>query len=185
MPNAKWGFFHTRLGWSAAAWTSQGLSGLALPRKNREKVLRALHGSLPHLSAKFWEKPLDSVPKAVRIQARKALNGRRFQFSKFDISFLTLFQQKILRATSQIPWGQVRSYAWVAKKAGCSKGFRAAGQALNRNPIPIFIPCHRVIAAGGRIGGFGAGLEWKKRLLLLEGVTVNEGLVNSYRGTKL
>lgn len=111
MINAKWGFFHTRLGWCAAAWTPQGLSGLALPQKNRKKVLRVLRGSLPQLPTKFLEKPLDSVPKAVWIQTRKALNGRRFQFSKFDISYRTRFQQKILRATSLIPWGQVRSYA--------------------------------------------------------------------------
>jgi O-6-methylguanine DNA methyltransferase len=106
------------------------------------------------------------------------LDGKPFRFSSFDISFMTAFQQKILGATCQIPWGQVRTYGWVAKKAGSPRGFRAAGQALNRNPVPLFIPCHRVIASGGLLGGYGGGEEWKISLLENEGIGVNQGVVN-------
>lgn len=111
--------------------------------------------------------------------------GKPFWFSKFDISFLTSFQQRILRATLQIRRGEARTYGWVARKAGSPKGFRAAGQALTRNPIPIFIPCHRVIAGGNQLGGYGSGIGWKIRLLKNEGVRVNRDFEGSYRVGKL
>ncbi|HJT24731.1 MAG TPA: MGMT family protein, partial [bacterium] len=128
---------------------------------------------LPPLPAKFWEKSPVSVPSKIKAQTVRALSGKTFHLSGFDLSFLTPFQQKVLSAICLIPWGQVRTYGWVAQKAGSPKGFRAAGQALNRNPVSIFIPCHRVIAFGGRLGGYGSGLDWKIRLLKNEGITVN------------
>jgi methylated-DNA-[protein]-cysteine S-methyltransferase len=172
-----WGFFRTTRGWCAAAWTSKGLSALVLPRKSRAHALRGLHEYLPPVPGSFWEIPPTSVPEKIQRQTRIALTGKPFRFTDFDITFLTPFQQKVLAATCQIPWGQFRTYGWVAQKAGSPRGFRAAGQALNRNPIPIFIPCHRVIASANRIGGYGGGLEWKINLLKNEGITVNQGVV--------
>ncbi len=169
------GFFRAQGGWCAAAWTPNGLSALVLPCSTHSEALRGLHEYLPPLPAEFWEKPPLPVPKDIHIGILKALRGRPFQFSRFDISFLTPFQQRVLNATCWIPWGQVRTYGWVAAKAGSPRGFRAAGQALNRNPIPVFIPCHRVIAAGFKLGGYGGGLEWKIRLLKNEGLAVHRG----------
>ena len=83
---------------------------------------------------------------------------------------LTRFQKKVLIATMDIPKGEVRSYAWVAEKAGFSGAFRAAGQALKKNPYAPDVPCHRVVASDGTIGGYSGGSKKKKRLLKEEGV---------------
>ncbi|NUM43875.1 MAG: methylated-DNA--[protein]-cysteine S-methyltransferase [Anaerolineales bacterium] len=89
----------------------------------------------------------------------------------FDIHALTPFQQQVLLAALQIPRGQVYTYADIARKIGNPKAVRAVGQALGRNPVPIVIPCHRVVAANGKLGGYsgGGGLATKRKLLVLEG----------------
>ncbi|MDD2654977.1 MAG: MGMT family protein [Candidatus Omnitrophica bacterium] len=83
-------------------------------------------------------------------------------------SDLTDFEKKVLKITSLIPLGEVRSYQWVAKKIGRPKAVRAVGAALKKNPYPIIIPCHRVIKSDGSPGGYAKGKELKKKLLLLE-----------------
>lgn len=83
---------------------------------------------------------------------------------------LTAFQKKVLLAVMEIPRGKTRSYAWTAAKAGRSGAARAAGNALNKNPYAPYVPCHRVIASDGSIGGYAHGTEKKKRLLKKEGV---------------
>ena len=80
----------------------------------------------------------------------------------------TDFERSVYRATCTIPFGETRSYGWVARKAGVPRGARAAGRALHRNPLPYIVPCHRVIRADGGLGGFSRGVEVKKRLLELE-----------------
>jgi methylated-DNA-[protein]-cysteine S-methyltransferase len=86
---------------------------------------------------------------------------------------LTPFQKKVLMAALEIPRGQVRSYAWAARKAGSPRAFRSAGQALRKNPYAPRVPCHRVIASDGSIGGYSGGLKKKRALLREEGVRVN------------
>ncbi len=80
----------------------------------------------------------------------------------------TEFQQKVWKALLEIPYGETRSYKDIAEKIGNSKASRAVGLANNRNPISIFIPCHRVIGANGKLVGYGGGLDIKERLLTLE-----------------
>ncbi len=172
MPKLRFGFFHVGRECCAAAWTAKGLAALVLPRPSRKQALKGLRGYLPPLPEETWNQPAAPVPSAVQKQTRLALAGKPFDFRRFDLSFLTPFQQRVLRSTTEIPWGQVRTYGWVAQKSGSPCGFRATGQALNRNPIPIFIPCHRVIASGNFLGGYGSGLEWKIRLLACEGIAV-------------
>jgi methylated-DNA-[protein]-cysteine S-methyltransferase len=75
----------------------------------------------------------------------------------------------VLRATRAIPRGAVRTYGEVARRVGRPRAARAVGQALHRNPVPLLVPCHRVIGAGGRLVGFGSGIGEKQRLLRLEG----------------
>ncbi|MGE4277627.1 MAG: methylated-DNA--[protein]-cysteine S-methyltransferase [Lawsonibacter sp.] len=82
----------------------------------------------------------------------------------------TPFQQRVWAVLREIPYGQTRSYRDVALAADCPRGFRAVGMANNRNPIPIFIPCHRVVGADGSLVGYGGGLDLKRRLLALEGL---------------
>jgi methylated-DNA-[protein]-cysteine S-methyltransferase len=102
--------------------------------------------------------------------------GKRKSFDiAVDLSPLTEFQRRILGATARVAYGDVITYAQVAAKAGSERAFRAAGQALTANPIPIVVPCHRVVATGGTLGGYAGGLEAKRRLLALEGGTVPPG----------
>jgi methylated-DNA-[protein]-cysteine S-methyltransferase len=95
--------------------------------------------------------------------------GARARFeTDTDTSAYTPFQRDVWGAASAIPYGEVRSYGWVAEKVGRPRGARAVGAALGRNPIPIVIPCHRVVGANGALTGFAYGLRWKAGLLALE-----------------
>ena len=86
-----------------------------------------------------------------------------------DLSSGTEFQRCVWNALRKIPSGQTKSYAQVAQSIGRPEAVRAVGQACGANPIPVVIPCHRVLAAGGRLGGFSSGLDWKRKLLAREG----------------
>lgn len=87
---------------------------------------------------------------------------------RLDLAGGTLFQQRVWRVLRRIPFGTTRSYGWVARQLGQPGAARAVGAACRANPIPIIIPCHRVVAADGALGGFSAGRRWKRRLLQLE-----------------
>lgn len=101
-------------------------------------------------------------------------SGRRKSFDlDVDLSGLTPFQSRVLAATARIPFGEVSTYGAVAKRAGNAKASRAAGGALNSNPIPIVVPCHRVVGSTGALVGYAGGLEVKKRLLAIEGADVS------------
>jgi len=102
--------------------------------------------------------------------------GRRKAFDvAVDLSPLTVFQRRILGATARVAFGDVSTYAKVAAKAGSEKASRAAGQALGSNPIPIVVPCHRILASDGSLGGYAGGLEAKRVLLQLERGSVPAG----------
>jgi len=81
---------------------------------------------------------------------------------------VTPFAKKVYRAVLSIPLGEVRTYKWVAKRIGHPGAYRAVGSALNKNPWPIIIPCHRVVASDASLGGYSRGLKKKRRLLALE-----------------
>lgn len=102
-----------------------------------------------------------------QLQAYFAGRLKRFA-APCDLEGLTPFTRAVLKITARIPYGEVRSYQWIARKLGKPAASRAVGNALARNPIPIIIPCHRVVRSDGTIGGFALGPEWKKRLLALE-----------------
>jgi len=89
--------------------------------------------------------------------------------SSVDLSDLTEFEQAALRATAQIPPGEVRSYSWVADRIGKPRAARAVGRAMARNPVPLLYPCHRVVNAAGDLHNYGYGLEMKARILRMEG----------------
>jgi methylated-DNA-[protein]-cysteine S-methyltransferase len=85
------------------------------------------------------------------------------------------FGRRVLRSTARIPFGSVSTYARVATEAGSPRGSRAAGNALGANPLPIIVPCHRVLRAGGALGGYTGGIERKLTLLAIEGRTTPDG----------
>jgi len=109
--------------------------------------------------------------KGVLNQLNRYLQGEKTDFNaKVDLSRLGNFAERVLLETRKIPYGQVRSYAWLGRMLGYKNASRAVGQALKKNPVPIIIPCHRVIREDGSIGGFSMGIGMKKRLLSIEGI---------------
>lgn len=107
-----------------------------------------------------------------REQLLEYLAGRRRSFDLPLAPEGTAFQRRVWSALCTIPYGSVWSYRDLAQAANCPRGYQAVGQANHKNPLPIFIPCHRVIAADGSIGGYGGGQALKRALLAVEGVKV-------------
>jgi len=96
-------------------------------------------------------------------------SGGKVSFpDELDLSGATSFQREVCEITRLIPYGETRTYLWVAEQIKRPRAARAVGQALGRNPLPIIVPCHRVIASDGGLGGFGGGVEMKSHLLRLE-----------------
>ena len=107
---------------------------------------------------------------AIRRELEEYFEGERRRFSTpVDWSLVRGFAKGVLRATARVPFGQVTSYRQMAEEAGSPRASRAAGNALGSNPIPIVVPCHRVLHTGGGLGGYAGGLERKRYLLTLEG----------------
>jgi methylated-DNA-[protein]-cysteine S-methyltransferase len=147
------------------ATTRRGLVRLAYPNEPVDEVLAELSGSV---SPRVLEAPgrLDEV----RRELEEYFEGGRRRFDvRVDLSLTRGFTTKVLRATARIPFGKVSTYREVAGQAGSPRGSRAAGNALGSNPIPIVVPCHRVLHTGGGLGGYTGGVERKRFLLSLEG----------------
>ena len=147
------------------AATKRGLVRVAFPEEDTDSVLERL---ARRLSPRIVEAP--SRLDRARRELEEYFSGRRHEFElALDWRLVGPFGRRVLRVTSEIPYGGVLSYAEVALDAGSPRGSRAAGNALGSNPIPIVIPCHRVLRTGGALGGYGGGLERKRWLLELEG----------------
>ncbi|MFG2089458.1 MULTISPECIES: methylated-DNA--[protein]-cysteine S-methyltransferase [unclassified Spirillospora] len=114
-----------------------------------------------------------------------ALRTGRLGGLRLDLRGLSEFEAAVLRAAAQIPRGQVRPYAWVARAAGRPKAVRAVGSALGRNPVPLLIPCHRVTRSDGTLGDYVFGAGAKERLLRAEDVDVDEVTALARRGVRL
>ncbi|HSZ06135.1 MAG TPA: methylated-DNA--[protein]-cysteine S-methyltransferase [Solirubrobacteraceae bacterium] len=148
-----------------AASTQRGLVRLAFPEEDVDSVLERL---ARRLSPRIVESPAPLEP--MRRELDEYFSGARRNFElPLDWALIGPFGRRVLRVTSEIPYGGVLSYAEVAADAGSPRGSRAAGNALGSNPIPIVIPCHRVLRTGGALGGYGGGLDRKRWLLELEG----------------
>jgi methylated-DNA-[protein]-cysteine S-methyltransferase len=120
------------------------------------------------LSPRVLEAPARLDP--VRRELDEYFEGRRRSFDvPIDWSLTRGFTREVLQATARIPYGEVGSYASVAGQAGSPRAVRAAGNALGANPMPVVVPCHRVLRTGGALGGYTGGIERKEFLLRLEG----------------
>jgi methylated-DNA-[protein]-cysteine S-methyltransferase len=147
------------------ATTGRGLVRLAFPEEDADSVLEGL---ARRVSPRIVETPapLDEA----RRELEEYFAGSRHSFElALDWTLVGPFGRRVLGATAEIPYGGVLSYAEVAAEAGSPRGSRAAGNALGSNPIPIVVPCHRVLRTGGALGGYGGGLDRKRWLLELEG----------------
>jgi methylated-DNA-[protein]-cysteine S-methyltransferase len=154
------------LGELLAVSTPQGLVHLGYPNRPLDEQLGAL---AERISPRIVESPrrLDEV----RRELDEYFAGRRRDFElALDWQLTAGFVRRVLRETARIPFGETRTYGEMAASAGSPRAFRAAGSALGANPIPIVVPCHRVLRTGGGLGGYGGGLDVKRELLTLEGV---------------
>lgn len=144
-----------------ALFSEHGLARIEFPRSERHSRKPAA-APLPDKQLR-WRRLTESALRA-------ALAGRKpVALPPLDWGDATEFQRGIWQAMLRIPPGRTQSYAELAASAGRPRAVRAAGGACGANPIPVLVPCHRVLAAGGRLGGFSSGLDWKRRLLALEG----------------
>jgi len=150
-----------------AAATPRGLATLSYEEHDggADAVLDAL-------AAKLSPRIVESRARLddVRRELDEYFDGRRTSFDvRLDWALTRGFTRRVLQATARIPYGEVSSYARVAAAAGSPKATRAAGNALGTNPIPIVVPCHRVLRTGGALGGYTGGVDRKQALLTLEG----------------
>ena len=158
--------FRTSLGWVGVAATTQGISRIVLPKKDKAAVLRELENEEIDFVSCSATSPL--LAKTVRL-LKHYFSGESVLFDvPLDLRYYTPFQQAVWQAVRAVPFGETRSYVWIAKRIRNPKAARAVGQALGANPVPIIIPCHRVISSAGTMGGFSGGLEMKRKLLDLE-----------------
>jgi methylated-DNA-[protein]-cysteine S-methyltransferase len=152
------------------AASRRGLVRVAFPEEDVDSVLERL---ARRVSPRIVQTPAPLDP--VRRELDEYFSGRRREFElDLDWTLVGRFGRRVLKVTSEIPYGGVQSYGEVAADAGSPRGSRAAGNALGSNPIPIVIPCHRVLRTGGALGGYGGGLERKRWLLELEGAIARE-----------
>jgi methylated-DNA-[protein]-cysteine S-methyltransferase len=156
--------FPTAFGWVAAVAGPRGLRMLTLPEPKEQEALEAAGKTLVGTVRD------DAALAKVRDQVTRYLDGEPVTFTvPLDLSGVAPFFRRVLEACLMIPRGETRSYAWLAAQAGSPAAVRATGQAMARNPIPLIIPCHRVVGSDGGLHGYGGGLEMKRRLLGMEG----------------
>jgi methylated-DNA-[protein]-cysteine S-methyltransferase len=154
------------LGPLVVAATPRGLVRVSYSEfRGEDEVLEELARKV---SPRVLEAPAKLDP--VRRELDEYFDGRRERFATpIDWSYLAGFTREVLRATAAIEYGEVSTYAGVAEAAGSPRAVRAAGNALGANPMPVIVPCHRVLRTGGMLGGYTGGIERKEFLLRLEG----------------
>ncbi|MBX9589667.1 MAG: methylated-DNA--[protein]-cysteine S-methyltransferase [Hyphomonadaceae bacterium] len=168
--------FDTAIGAVGMAWREEGVLRLQLPEASRAATERRLCG---RSTGAIEAEPPREIEQAMA-DVRRYLVGERIDFcaTAVDLAGVSAFHCRIYEVARRIRWGETTTYGALAGQAGCPDAARAVGQAMGRNPVPIIIPCHRVLASGGKAGGFSAfgGAATKERLLALEGVSLGGGV---------
>ena len=163
--------FRTSWGWMGILGTDQGVRVIVLPQSSPRRPYMEMQSfsRVPLERAKSRSPGISRILKQAQAELTVYLEGKRnFFYFPIDLSGYTLFQLQVWKVTQSIPYGEVRSYGWVAERLGGGEYARAVGNALGANPLPLIVPCHRVIKKNGAFGGFTAGLSFKPRLLKLE-----------------
>jgi len=162
-PELSYFVFKTPYGWVSILGSPAGLQSTTLPQPSEKAAIASLGKDISKIT--FSTGLFSDLVK--RFQSY--FSGKKVDFQDtLDYSGFTPFQHAVWEAARRIPYGQTRSYGWVAQQMGKPNAARAVGQALGRNPFSIIVPCHRVLAGDGCLGGFSGGLEIKKTLLKLE-----------------
>jgi len=153
----------TGMGWLGVLGSKAGLRQIVLPQASEQEVLSAFDVHQPEAIsdiAFFGDLPQRLIGY---------FDGEVVDFpDRLDLADATPFQGVVWQFVRSIAYGQTRSYAWVAQQIGKPQGARSVGQAMAKNPLPIVVPCHRVIGSNGELGGFSYGLEMKQRLIQME-----------------
>jgi O-6-methylguanine DNA methyltransferase len=165
--------FKTSLGWIGVTATPRGIREVIPPQKHRDRVKESL--SLPQLLQSAYSASATRVIESHLVQARAQLSayceGRRRIFNlPLDIDQGSDFQRRVWQETLKIPYGETSTYLKIALQLGGRSLARAVGTALGANPLPLIIPCHRVVASNGSLGGYSGGIHVKRALLKLEGI---------------
>jgi methylated-DNA-[protein]-cysteine S-methyltransferase len=166
--------FDTAVGHCGIAWNARGIIGVQLPEPHESATRARLQRRYPNAS----ESPPPGRIQQVIDGIADLLRGEEREFSSvaLDVEGLSQFQQDVYAVARTIPPGATLSYGEIAARLGDRTMAREVGEAMGQNPFPIIVPCHRVLAAGGKVGGFSAagGITTKLRLLDIEGAQVGE-----------
>ncbi len=146
-----------------ARYSENGLCGLAFPGSPQRRISTLQPVAASPIVRAWHDMTVEALNAALLGHAPKAL-------PPLDLASGTAFQQSVWAALRSIDCGQTLSYAQVAERIGRPKAVRAVGGACGANPIPVLVPCHRVLAANQRLGGFSGGLDWKRKLLARESI---------------
>jgi methylated-DNA-[protein]-cysteine S-methyltransferase len=165
---ASYGLFSTAIGWCGLAWNGDDVVGVRLPEGDEDGMRRRLRATYPHGTE---ADPPAPVRRAVDAMVALLAGGSAdLTGVSLDMSALPPFRRQVYERTRRVPPGQTITYGELARSLGAPGAARSVGQALGRNPFPIIVPCHRVVAANGRPGGFSAtgGVDTKLRMLAIE-----------------
>lgn len=158
--------FQSPWGWVGISETAKGIEAIALPKGSK----RAIESGLRAMTGGPVEPGESARLEAARCQLLDYLAGKRSLFDlPLDLSRGTVFQRRVWRTLQRVPYGKLRSYQWIAARVGGPRYARAVGNAVGANPLPIVVPCHRIVAQDSSLGGFSCGLPMKRKLLALEG----------------
>ncbi|MBI4541145.1 MAG: methylated-DNA--[protein]-cysteine S-methyltransferase [Gemmatimonadetes bacterium] len=162
----RWHSFATPFGTMYVAATEKGLARVSWQQRGPDSFVRELEGRFPG-------RPVVRDPHALaeaERELREYFGGTRSQFDlPVDLSTLSPFDRRVLEKARTIEFGHVVPYAELARRIARPSAARAVGNALGRNPVAIVVPCHRVVRSDGSLGGYGGGVEYKERLLTIEG----------------
>ncbi|MCX6012282.1 MAG: methylated-DNA--[protein]-cysteine S-methyltransferase, partial [Chloroflexi bacterium] len=161
MMNIYYTVFKIKPGWMALAGSDSGLKRVTLPASCAEAAQATLNfKDIIRDDSRFTD---------LVAQIRTYFDGKKVEFDfQTDLPDATDFQKAVWQLTRFIPYGETRSYLWIAESAGFPGAARAVGNCMARNPLPLVVPCHRVIKSNGSLGGFRGGLPMKKYLLNIE-----------------
>jgi methylated-DNA-[protein]-cysteine S-methyltransferase len=174
MSECGFALFDTAIGSCAVAWSARGIVGIQLPERTEREARARMRRRFP---------PAQETPPPARVQPAidgiaALLRGEPSDLLsiELDMESVPALHRRVYEIARTIPAGATRSYGEIANRLGDRSAARAVGEALAANPFPIVVPCHRVLAAGGKLGGFSArgGARMKRRLLAIEGALANE-----------